>query len=103
MNQHLNKLIIDYLSLKQEKQNAVKNQNYQVAAIARDKKRETAKLIYTLLTGKEVVVKDKSYWAVFENGLNEYLLKQYGIGINQLTPELIKKLNRINILEQLDI
>lgn len=103
MSQHLNKLIIDYLSLKQEKKNAIKNQNYQVAAIARDKEAVSLRLIYTLLTGKEAVVKDKSYWAVFENGLNEYLLKQYGIGINQLTPGLIKKLNRINILEQLDI
>ena len=39
----------------------------------------------------------------FENELNEYLLKKYGLGINQLTPELIKSLNRIITLEQLDI
>ena len=103
MSQHLNKLIIDYLSLKQEKRNAINNQNYQVANISLDNERETCRLIYTLLTREKVKVKEQSYWAVFENELNEYLLKKYGLGINQLTPELIKSLNRIITLEQLDI
>lgn len=102
MSQHLNKLIINYLSLKQEKQNAIENQNYQVAAITHDKEHQLMLDIYMILNKEPLDNKQLNNWDLFKNEINEYLIKTYGVGINT-TSDIIKKLHRENIFKELDI
>lgn len=104
MNQLLSK-IIEYLTYKEKKKEAIKYQNYAVAALSRDIERQLSLDIYMILNKEPLDNKQLNNWALFENEINEYLIKTYGVGINSSSDlsNIIKKLHRENIFKELDI
>lgn len=104
MNQLLSK-IIDYLTYKEKKKEALKYQNYAVAALSRDIERQLSLDIYMIINKDQLDDKQLNNWALFENEINEYLIKTYGVGINSSSDlsNIIKKLHREKILKELDI
>lgn len=97
--------IIDYLVHKEKKREAIKYQKYEIAALSRDTERKLSLEIYMIINKEPLDDKQLNNWALFENEINEYLIKTYSVRVNLSSDlsNIIKKLHRDSILKELDI
>lgn len=99
MKESLNKKkIVEYLTYRNDKIEAVKNQNYEKAANSRDKEIESIFEIYEILYKKEHVYKSE-----MKSKIQDYILERYNVSPDTNDPDLIIKIDRMNKLNELKI
>ena len=98
MNTNLNKILIQIYEIKKQKNDVVRNQQYEKAAKLRDIERNLEREAYCLLFNST----DDSYdWKKYEEGITKYLKDNYDIEYNSVNS--FTQINRIIKLDELGI
>lgn len=94
-------ILIEYLDNRDIKNKAIRKQSYDIAATARDSERLSARSFYNLINNCD----DDTYdWVKYERFTKEWISLELGIDLNQTnSSDVIKKINRKNNLDKLDI
>lgn len=107
MNKEKNEKLKEYLTAKIDKNIAIRNQNFEAAANARDVERDLSVHIYNKYINKGEYKKldDMKYgkYIFFDNEMAHFFDKEYAIILSNLTPLSIKLLNRNKNLDDLGI
>lgn len=98
MNTNLNKMLIQLYEIKKQKNDVVRNQQYEKAAKLRDIERNLEREAYCLLFNST----DDSYdWKKYEEGIVKYFKDNYDIDYHSINS--LAQINRIIKLDELGI
>lgn len=98
INSELSKMLIQLYEIKKQKNDVVRNQQYEKAAKLRDIKRNLEREAYCLLFNST----DDSYdWNKYDDGIRKYLKENYNIEYDSI--ESFKQMVRIMKLNDLGI
>jgi hypothetical protein len=100
MEQVIN-ILLDYLKHRDIKNKSIRKQDYDIAASARDSERLSTRSFYNLINNCE---DNTYYWVKYDRFIKEWISLELCIDLNQTnSSDVIKKINRKNNLDKLDI